>query len=323
MFIKRRLLAAIVTACAISATPSLAHDGQPLAPHDLWAAWKWDPFILGGLLLAGWLYARGVRAVWRRAGVGRGTAIWRVVAFGGGLAALFIALISPLDALSGALFAAHMAQHLLLMLVAAPLLVLGAPPVSLAWAVPPAARRPLIHWWRGRQWLLAGWRALSQPTIVWALHVAALWLWHLPILYEAALRRELVHTLEHTSFFGTALLFWWTVAGRPFHTPDGRNERLSYGLGILYLFTMALQGGLLGFLLTFAGGLWYPAYAGSTAAWGMTPLADQQLAGAIMWIPANVIYMLGALILLGVWLQGLEQRMAAGRTQSAVKQTEG
>lgn len=281
---------------------ALAHEGEPLAPHDLWRAWNWDPLILTGLTLAGWRYGRGVRALWQRAGPGRGVSRWRVAAFSGGLLALFVALVSPLDALSGALFSAHMVQHLLLIMVAAPLLVLGAPPVALGWALPQRWRPGAARWWHRRSLLQKGWQALSQPLAVWTLYMAALWLWHIPVLYEAALRSEFIHFLEHGCFLATAVLFWRTLAR------CSAGGRLSYGVGILYVFTTALHGGLLGSLLTFTPRVWYPLYATSTAGWGLTPLADQQLAGVIMWVPMGIVYTVAALTLLGIWLQVMERK---------------
>ena len=125
-----------------------AHPGLPPEPHDLPAAWSWEPTVLLGLALGAWAYRRGVRSLWRRAGRGRGLARRRVVAFAGGMLALFLALVSPLDALGAALFSAHMVQHLLLVLVAAPLLVLGMPQTPLLWALDQPGRRRLGRRWR-------------------------------------------------------------------------------------------------------------------------------------------------------------------------------
>lgn len=159
---------------------ALAHDGQPLAPHDLWRAWNWPPVLWMGLGLAGWAYARGLHWLGRRGGSGSATAQWRAAAFVAGLAALFIALISPLDALSGVLFSAHMAQHMLLILVAAPLLVLGTPLSPFLLALPAPARTVLGRWWKRTSWARMAWHTLTQPVVVWALHTLALWLWHAP-----------------------------------------------------------------------------------------------------------------------------------------------
>jgi cytochrome c oxidase assembly factor CtaG len=234
-----------------------------------------EPGALVSLLLLGMVYARGVRAVWARAGRGRGVRISQVAAFGAGLLSVLLALETPLDVLSEALFAAHMVQHLLLMLVAAPLLALGAPRVALAWGAPPT-----------RLWRLVP----SRPAVAFALHGLALWAWHVPMLYEAALANRAIHAAEHASFLATGALFWWTL----FHR--------GYGLGVLYVFGMAVQSTILGALLTFARAPWYTSHLGSTAAWGLTPLEDQQLAGLIMWVPGGLIYLAAALTLFGLWL---------------------
>jgi putative membrane protein len=282
-----------------SSVPVRAHAGAPLAPHDLWAAWNWDLLLLASLALAGWLYGRGVATLWRRQGLGQGVRCWQVGAFAGGLAVLGVALISPLAALSGALFSAHMVQHLLLIIVAAPLLVLGAPAALWFWALPQPYRRPLA---RSRPW--RWWQTslvwLGNPLAATLLHALAVWLWHAPRLYEAALAAQWIHRLEHLAFLGSALLFWHGLLPRP-----GRGAR-GYGVGILMTFATAMQSGLLGALLTFARTPWYPTYGVSTWAWGLAPLADQQLAGVIMWAPAGGLYLVVTLVLLWLWLRSFE-----------------
>jgi putative membrane protein len=285
----------LIAATACPAT-GLAHAGLPPAPHDLWAAWTWDPATLLALGLTAGAYVHGLHTYWRRVGVGRGIHRWQAAAFATGLVALFAALISPLDALGTALFSAHMVQHLVLVLVAAPLLVLGAPLVPFLWALPRSTRHALAAWWPRATPLRAAWRTISHPVAAWVLHTAALWIWHLPALYQAALQSAQVHAAEHASFLATALLFWWAL-GYP-----GRRGRLNPGAGVLYVFAMGLQSSLLGALIAFAPTPWYPAYAVTTQPWGLTPLEDQQLAGLIMWVPAGLIYVLAALILFGAWL---------------------
>jgi putative membrane protein len=279
-----------------------AHGGG-LAPGALWAAWNWEPILLAGLLFAGSSYGRGIRTLWARAGRGRGLKPWQAAAFTGGLLAVFVALISPLDALAGVLFSAHMAQHMLLVLVAPPLLILGRPELALMWALPAASRRGLSRWWQRRRFWRRLWHLVTKPASVWLLHALIFWLWHVPVLYEAALQVGWIHHLEHATFFASAALFWWTLARCRL-----RGEGLTYGLGILFVFSTALQGGLLGWLLTFGREPWYLTYAVTTMPWGLTPLEDQQLAGVMMWIPAGFVYALGALLLLGNWLQGLERQ---------------
>ncbi len=299
-------LITLTTIAALALLPThaiRAHDGAPLAPHDLWRAWNFEPLTLLSLALMAVVYTRGVAMLWQRAGRGRGVTGRRVAAFVAGWLTLAVALVSPLDALSGVLFSAHMVQHLLLMVVAPPLLVYGMPPFVAAWAVPRSRRRPLAGWWHGQVWLRENWRWISAPAAVWALHGASLWLWHTPRLYEFALRNEPVHFLEHVCFFGTALLFWWTLIRR-----SGRS-RLSYGAAVLFVFTTMLHSGLLGALITFAPLHLYPHYS-TTSAWGLTYLQDQQLAGIIMWFPVGVIYLAVVLTLVGVWFQSADRQEA-------------
>jgi putative membrane protein len=283
-----RVIAAALLLVVVVPHVALAHAGAAPEPHDLWRAWTWAPTVLVGLALAAWLYLRGVRALWRRAGHGRAVQPWRVWAYVAGLAALFLALVSPVDAVGEALFSVHMVQHLLLIMVAAPLLVLGDPVTVTLWALPIRWRRRVGLGWRRASWLRTPWRVLSFAPIAWTLHVFTLWVWHVPSLFELALDNEWVHELEHATFFLTALLFWWLL-----FAPHGR--RLGIGAKVAFLFAAMLQGTILGAVITFARHPWYWSYFGTTKAWGLTPLEDQQLAGLIMWIPAGLIY-LAALI---------------------------
>jgi putative membrane protein len=284
----------------LTANPIWAHPGAPLAPHDLWQAWNWDLLLITSLALAAWRYGTGLADLWRRAGRGHGVTGWQASAFYAGLIALFVALISPLDALSGVLFSAHMVQHLLLIVVAAPLLAYGCPPAALWWALPQHSRQPVARFWRQQPGLRAIGHFLAWPSVAWLLHATALWVWHTPAFYQAAVLNPWIHHLEHVSFFGTALLFWAVLM------PVGRHARIRYGIGVLMVFTTALYSGLLGALITFSTTLWYPVYSLTTAAWGITPLEDQQLAGLIMWVPANFVYLAAVLLLLGKWLGAFE-----------------
>jgi len=262
-----------------------AHAGRAPEPHDLWTTWTFAPTVIGGLALACALYARGVRALWRSAGVGRGVPAWRVACFAGGIATLAVALLSPIDGVATALFVVHMIQHMLLVVVAAPLLVLGDPALASLWALGIDARRGVGGWWRTQRMLPALWGTLRRPLVAFTLHVAALWLWHLPTFYDAALRNEGIHVAEHVSFLATALLFWYPIAD-----PHPRR-RFGIGVATLYLFAAGLQCTLLGALITMARHPWYVGHYATTAAWGLTPLEDQQLAGLVMWIPAGLVYL--------------------------------
>jgi cytochrome c oxidase assembly factor CtaG len=291
---------------------TLTHPGQPLAPHDLWSAWNLDPLLVLGLLLAAWVF---------RAGYVRGRTqpidCRRARYFAGALAVLALALASPLDALSGALASAHMVQHLLLVLVAAPLLAFSAAGATLVRGTPRTVRRGLGRW-RGRLGLTrARTGVLRHPGAVWLLHVGALWFWHASGPYGAALDHEAVHLLEHASFLVTGVLFWNVVAA------SRRPAGMSPGFGVLLLFATAMPSVFLSALLTFAGTPWYDGYTDTTRAWGLEPLADQQLAGVIMWIPGGVLYIVAALVLLAFWIRDSEPSdtddVGAGDGERAVR----
>jgi putative membrane protein len=276
--------------------PILAHPGQPPAPHDLWSAWNLDPVLLGGLLLTAWAYWRG-----QTSGPRRPIDTWRARCFTGALVALGLALLSPLDALSNALASAHMVQHLLLLLVAAPLLALSAPSSAILRGSPLALRRASGRWRRRLGLTHGNLGALRHPAAVWLLSVGAIWFWHAAAPYDATLDNQLLHVLEHASFLVTAVLFWQVVVG------VRGAARVSGGLGVLLVFAMAMQSVFLSVLLTFARTPWYSGYATTTASWGLDPLTDQQVAGVIMWIPAGGIYLAAALVLLVTWIRATER----------------
>jgi cytochrome c oxidase assembly factor CtaG len=278
------------------------HDGEPLAPHDLWSAWSWEPLVVVSLGLSLWLYCRGMRAVWRNAGPGHGVGTWEATAFMLGWISLAVALVSPLHRLGGVLFTAHMAQHELLMVLAAPLLVLGRPIIPFLWALPISWRRAVGRWSALRP-VNTTWVLLTIPLIAWMLHAVAIWVWHAPPLYQATLDSETVHTLQHVTFLATALVFWWSLL-------HGREGRLGRPAAVIYLFTTAVHTSLLGALLTFSSNLWYPLYEATTLPWGLTPLEDQQLAGVIMWVPAGLSYLVAALALAATWLRDPPARPA-------------
>lgn len=281
--------------------PLLGHVGEPLAPHDLWSAWGGEPWVLLGLGVSAAWYARGVRRLWGRAGRGRGINFWRFNCFAGAIAFLFVALASPLDPLGGSLFAAHMVQHEFLILAAAPLIVLGKPYVAFVWALPRRHRKVVGRLSRASI-VRAATTLLTAPVVVWILHASAVWLWHIPSLYQSTLTSSTAHALQHISFLGTAVLFWWVVLH-----PSPRR-RLHPGAAVIYLFTTALYGSALGALLTFSPEVWYPAYGSGPSLWGLTQIEDQQLGGLIMWIPFGTIYTLAALSLLYLWFRDMEVR---------------
>jgi putative membrane protein len=265
-----------------------------------WHTWTFQPQVLAGVALVSAAYAWGVRSLWRRGGIGRGVSTWRVVSFGAGMAAVLTALVSPIDAVADDLLSAHMAQHLLLIAVAAPLLVLGAPGLAISSGLPGPWRRRAHA--LGRHALLRRASHLAMnPLASWLIATGALWAWHLPSWYDAAGQNGSLHVLEHASFLSTAVLFWWMAL-----EPSGRR-RMSHGAGIVYVFAGALQSGALGALLAFAASPIYPLYAHRTAALGGSPVADQQLAGLLMWVPSFVVHLVAAGALFVQWLRAEER----------------
>jgi putative membrane protein len=280
--------------------PHVAYaDGTRAEPGRWWQAWDADPLVLLSLGLLAGLYGRGLARLWGKVGVGHTVRRWQSACFFGGLTVIFLALLSPLDALSAELSAMHMVQHMVLMTVAAPLFVLGSPSVVLAWGLPERTKG------RGRSvvafvlWLPQE-PILWQPWFVWTLFAVTLWAWHHPALYQAALRDPLVHDAQHVSFFVAACLFW-----RACLDPLSQR-RLSAPVAIPYLFATSVHASALGVFLALSPRVWYDDYAATTSAWGLTPMQDQQMAGLIMWMPACLIYPAVAAVLFGLWLSNLD-----------------
>lgn len=282
-------------ALALSASHVCAHSGG--AEYG----WNTDPWVILPLSLFALLYLAGVFALrLRRAAPGPAGAAGLACA-GAGMLALFLALIWPLDPWGETSFAAHMAQHMLLIAVAAPLLVLARAdtPVAAALATVSPYWARVFNW--PRRWL----RPLAQPGPAFALHGMLIWAWHAPLLFEAALREPALHILEHFSFLGSGLLFWAALLR------TGRGSAAS-GAALLYLLATLVHTGMLGALITFARRPLYPAYLasqGSVAA----ALEDQALAGLVMWIPGGFCYLAAGLGLAAGWLHAAAREGAGSR----------
>ncbi|HEX8170623.1 MAG TPA: cytochrome c oxidase assembly protein [Thermoanaerobaculia bacterium] len=285
----------------LAATSALAHEGhEHAATFDAADFWR---VVTGVTLFAvALLYALGLRRLWSNDAGKQTIRRWQAAAFFAGTASAAIALLSVLDRWSDILFSAHMAQHEILMLISAPLMVIGRPFIVTLWAFSPdaratlgaAARRPLV---------VRTWERISGPLFVLVLHAVVLWAWHLPALFEAALHDETVHAFQHLGFFLTAALFWWALV-------HGRYGRLGYGVGVLYVFATAMHTQILGALLTFGSRVWYPTHAARTAAAHVNPVDDQQLAGIVMWIPFGMVFLFAVLALFAAWLGEVERRVA-------------
>lgn len=307
---RARHVVVVLLSLELSAT-LLAHEHTASLGTRLPAADVWNAATAAALtVLTAW-YLAGLSRLWSKP-VGR-TVIrpWQAGAFLAGIALVAVALLSPLDRASDVLFSAHMTQHEILMLVSAPLMVLGRPLIATLWALGEEERTALGALFRHKR-LAAGWHYLSGPFTVLVLHAVVLWGWHVPAMFELALHEESIHVLQHLAFFLTAALFWWTLI-------HGRYGRLGYGAGVLYVFATALHTEILGALLTFDRRSIYATHAARTLAAGRDPVADQQFAGVLMWVPFGAIFVVISLALFAAWLGAAEQRAAVTDPDRSLK----
>ncbi|MCD9047259.1 cytochrome c oxidase assembly protein [Luteimonas sp. MHLX1A] len=281
---------------------AFAH-GSHAHPPTLAQAWTLSPMVLVPFVLLAVLYAVGLAGLWRQAGIGRGVSIAGVAGFWAGMLALALAAIWPLDAYGAWSLAAHMAQHMLLLALVPPLLLAGKPFAVVAYALP-------------RRWssaLHAGLHAPLMRISAWLVpaavaHSAVMWAWHLPGALEAVLASEPLHHLMHLSFL-LAGMWFWAAAWRRLRDPCS-----GAGGGVVALLAVMMQMGFLGALLAFSPRTLYPVYAVRAHEIGLAALADQQLAGILMWVPSCIPYLAG-----GLWLlwQGLARNERRSPTRDA------
>jgi cytochrome c oxidase assembly factor CtaG len=246
---------------------------------------------MAAVLLTGAVYGRGFSALHRQ--MPARFPLWRLSAFIGGLAALLIAIASPLAAFDDLLLQVHMVQHMLLMFVAPPLLLLGAPAIPLLRGLPaPIARRGIGPLLKSRALhKITG--VLANPAVCWLALFIATWAWHAPGPYQLALRSEGWHQVEHACFIAAAMLFWW-----PLVQPWPSRARWPRWTMIPYLLLADAQNTVLSALLVFSERVIYPFYQTVPRIAGITPLSDQVMAGVIMWVPGSLFFLVpGAMIM--------------------------
>jgi cytochrome c oxidase assembly factor CtaG len=271
-------------------------------------SWPWEPWLLATLLLTGGIYARGWRMLARRA-----PSRWhygRLAAFVGGLAVVYLALASPLEPFAPLLLQAHMAQHVLLLMAAPPLLWLGAPLLPLLRGLPGPVR---TYWaaplFRSRA-LRRAFAAATHPALALPLFVAVTWLWHAPAPYELALRSGAWHEVQHACFLGAGLLFWYPVV-RPYPS----RPRWSAWLLVPYLILADVANTVLSALLTFSDQVLYPYYEQVPRLGGLSALEDQAAAGVLMWVPGSVVFLLPLFGIAVRLLSGPESEVRGQRSE--------
>jgi cytochrome c oxidase assembly factor CtaG len=286
-----------------------AHGPVPADPPtlaNLALGWSFEPMVAIPLLAtaAGWLAL--VRRV-RRLHPFTPVPVRRTAAFLGGLAVIAVALLSGIERYDTTLFSVHMAQHLLLMLVAAPLIALAAPVTQILRAASPAVRRrvllPVLHS------TVAS--VLRHPVVAWLAFTLVAWASHFSPLFDLALENEGVHTAEHVAFLTAGLLFWWPVVAA-----DPAPRRMAHPVRALYLLLQMPPSSFLGMAIVFAAAPLYPHYVSLGAPYGIDPLADQQLAGGIMWLAGDVVLIGAILAVVAAWMRHEERDAPAAERRA-------
>lgn len=276
----------------------LAYGGsRAIDSTPLWLAWTFDPSLVIGFAALLGIYFSAIGPLRRRYGWADSVNRWQVASFVAGVAVLIIALMSPLDELGDSfLFSMHMVQHMLIGVVAPPLLVLGTP----GWVLDPLLKHPLLR---------RVTRIVAHPVFAFGLFNLDLWLWHLPPLYDATLTNEYLHIVEHLTFMALGVVFWLPVIARSSQIP-----KMARPVAVLYLFGGCQPMVALGALLTLANSVFYTPYLEAPRIWGIDALADQQLGGLIMWLPSNVPYLIALSVIFIKWVNDHDraERMAAG-----------
>lgn len=234
-------------------------------------------------------YGRGWRRLHAR---GHAPPRWRVASYAVGLATIAVAVL-VLDGWADERFAAHMVQHLLLIMLAAPLVMLGNPLALVLWGVPRGVRRALASTLRPGARVRTALSGLTWAPVAGPVYVVTVWVWHVPAVYDAAVEHELLHAVEHALFFATAILFWWPIV----HPAPALRPRLHPGLQIFYLLVATAQNTALGMVLTVPERPFYPHYVRLAAILGTSAVDDQALGGGLMWMMGHM-FLLPILVIL-------------------------
>lgn len=285
---------------------------EPPSPAALLLGWTFEPLPTLGIAIAAVWWRWTVRRV-NAAHPANPVPVRRSVAFGAGLAAIAFALLSGIDRYDTTLFSVHMVQHVLLTLVAAPLIALAAP-ITLALRVAsPATRRgwilPVLH--------ARLTRVLAFPVVAWVAFAGVMWVSHFSPLFDAALEDPLIHDLEHVLFLGSALLFWWPAVAL-----DPAPWRMPHPARALFVFLQMTQNTFLAVVLLNVGVVLYPHYLTLGLPWGVSPLEDQRLAAGIMWVAGDAIFIAAIFAIVAGWMRADARDTGRSDRRAAVELAE-
>jgi putative membrane protein len=276
-------------------------------------AWEFDPFVTTGLIAASAVYWWAWRKV--RASNGPQPPTWYAWVYAAGIFTLAFSLLGPLETYNASLFSLHMTQHLVIMQISTPLLLLGRPAHLILRALPPQKTKRTIGFAFGKSKVRYAIIAITGPIIAFLLFSVNLGLWHLPIFYDAAVQNDWIHHLQHLLFAGFALIYWWIIID-----PIPRHHRLPEGWAIGSIFLSMMIGSGIGAILTLSSTVLYPTYALATNPWGLSPLVDQQIGGLIMWVGSFLLYM-GVAIFLAAKFLKRDEEQATQAVSAAPEQT--
>ena len=296
----------------VVASPVLAHGPAPTEPPSvtsLLLGWTFEPLPTLGILVALVWWSWAVRRV-NAAHPAKPVPRIRTVAFVGGMAAIALALLSGIDRYDTTLFSVHMTQHVLLTLVAAPLIALSGPVTLLLRVASPETRRrvilPVLH--------ARITRVLAFPVVAWILFAGVMWVSHFSALFDAALEDPLIHDVEHALYLGSALLFWWPAAA-----VDPAPWRMTHPVRLLYVFLQMTQNTFLSVVILNAQTVLYPHYATVQRAWGPTPLEDQGMAAALMWVAGDLLFLAAIFAILTGWSRSEDRASARDERRAAAE----
>ncbi len=263
---------------------------MPIDPLTDLNIWRFDPSIVLGLIALIAAYSYSARHLRKLGAWGKEITNRHVAFFAVGVFLIAFALMSPIDHIGEKyLLSVHMVQHILLMMIAPPLILLGIPRWMLQWVLDFLRIGPLVKF-------------ITHPVIGFIAYNAALIAWHVPGLYEAALRDPIIHIVEHLFFMTTGLLSWYPVVD-----PAGQHARFHPLAKIVYLFLFVIPSGVLGAVFAFAEQPLYAYYVQAPRLWGLSPMDDQAIAGGIMWVPGWTIYFVALSIVFAIWLRREDQ----------------